>query len=358
MNQELAEDLYRGESPAKKLARIKVWSTAMDRQGVDAFRSTKKIFLASREGGDIGVLLALGVPPEMLVPVEHDAGAAQACQVKWPQVRVVHGSASDAIRGIDQSYGMVYLDYCSNVCPDVVEDCANAMLRLKRGSIVAVNVKRARERKVALKSYIRTSAAKEARFLNACKQSGANFPTTYRADGETSGNMDSSRARAIQIHMMRVGSSRRVGPILIGCINYHSRWIDSSGSPMSSALFEVFRAPREYDVFRFRRTALREEEDAAIWASRHEAYGDFQARDTPDLLQSIAVMMRSRSHASNIHLLLNIDKGSVAAFKAHISRGSYGDLAAKADAEHDRIARFSQQSADQLQALINRRRKA
>lgn len=82
----MSEDTYKGESLQKKIARLIVHDCAatwMRSRYGSAWVRGLHVFLASREGGDVGALRWTGVPYDNMVGLDRNEAAIRACADKW-----------------------------------------------------------------------------------------------------------------------------------------------------------------------------------------------------------------------------------------------------------------------------------
>lgn len=103
---------YKGDSPAKKYVRYKFWTSVAKKQ-IHRFRDGKHLVLASWEAGDVSVLKALGVRPENILAVDSDPEAALAAQDKHPDVQVICADVEEVAREYRRKLLSAFLDFCS-----------------------------------------------------------------------------------------------------------------------------------------------------------------------------------------------------------------------------------------------------
>ncbi len=89
--------IHRGDSPAKKIARLNLWREIEARSKYPAFVRGAHIVVSGRYGGDIGVLIGMGVPPKNIYAVDTDTHALAAARHKFPDVNFGHCDFGDAI---------------------------------------------------------------------------------------------------------------------------------------------------------------------------------------------------------------------------------------------------------------------
>ena len=140
------EDTYKGESPSKKYARYMCWLSIAEDFDTEKFRSGKHLVLASREGGDISTLLGMGVHPKSIIAVEHSASAAHAAQEKYPQVRVVCRDVVKMAQECKRTLSSAYLDFCGTATAATITRIRQVVLHgLKDDAYLAVTVLSGRE---------------------------------------------------------------------------------------------------------------------------------------------------------------------------------------------------------------------
>lgn len=111
----------RGESPAKKLVRLQCWRAAA--RIVPRFYHQPTLSLASAEAGDVSVLLGLGCHPAKVHAVDKDHHAAAAAGWKFPEVSVHHTDVFDYAKKTPTSFGAVFLDFCGPLRESTVRSC-------------------------------------------------------------------------------------------------------------------------------------------------------------------------------------------------------------------------------------------
>lgn len=318
----MSEDTYKGESPSKKMARASYWRLVADRLG-DRFFTGKHVVLASREGGDIGVLTAMGVAPENIVAADIVKSAADACAAKWPSVEVVHGDVADVVERYAKDVRSVFLDFCGPICTETVQVGRRVLRVLKYGSIFGVALLRGRERGEVEVNEERPLNRAARRAIAAMKRKGGTernaanmmeWQISGRADARVAmeeaseeGDQPSGYKRAkaflALVHATAVNPWQGVTHAY-EIIDYQSVTKESRGVPMSIALcvkervtqgFTRDSAPHKYRVV----------------SAQHY---------TDEMIRAYAV---SEASGESPHLLLNVDKATIAAWKAHATRGTY-----------------------------------
>lgn len=92
---ETGTSIYRGDSPPKKLARILFYKEVRRRLGSQRFVRGKYLIIPSKDAGDAGVLHSLGVPLQNIYGIDQDYHAVAAAKYKFPDAHFVHGQFWD-----------------------------------------------------------------------------------------------------------------------------------------------------------------------------------------------------------------------------------------------------------------------
>lgn len=110
---------YKGDSPAKKVVRFKVWDLIADQ--LDA--KGRALVLAGPEGADIGVALSLGFTPKQLTAVDNNKKCITATKWRYPQVRALHADVRDLVER--ESFNFIFLDLCGPLTEDSLKTAAH-----------------------------------------------------------------------------------------------------------------------------------------------------------------------------------------------------------------------------------------
>ncbi len=105
---------YPGDTLGKRIGRAWFWVCTREALG-NRFYTGKHLVLASFEGGDIGVLKAMGVKPCNIIAVEKNAKAAAICASKHPDVLIRVGDVADVVKrkGVFKCLVSAHLDLCA-----------------------------------------------------------------------------------------------------------------------------------------------------------------------------------------------------------------------------------------------------
>lgn len=301
-----AADTYKGESDAKKVARLMYWDQV--RLAIPGtFMQRPHLVLASREGGDISVLLGMGVAPENIYAAEINSEAAAACAAKWPGVAVINADVRAVAEQMRGKWASAFLDFCGNFAEGVLEAAAAVVKALPLGAAFGIGVLKGREgastgaplnrrQRRSLSAYARTTAAAppvKSALQHVAGEVGAR--AVVRANVAAVGSTDAGRYAAIRDAIyLRTAGRRALRKVR--CIAY-----SSGASPMLICATLV--------------STVAEVDFVKTPAALPDVTVDKSA--VPQLIRRAAV------ERDNAHLLLNVPKSTVAAWRAHATRGTY-----------------------------------
>jgi hypothetical protein len=132
---------YRGESWTKKIARAHFWSLAL----LTGPRSGKFVILASSEGGDIPCLRSFGVKDCDIVAVDMDEAAAQKFREKYPEIQLFVGDVAAVIEKNKIRPSYVFLDFCSQLCGPTADTIIRVSRKMAPGGVLGVTLLIGRE---------------------------------------------------------------------------------------------------------------------------------------------------------------------------------------------------------------------
>lgn len=313
---------YRGESFGKKAARLSFWEKALSvLQEKDL--PIRALVLASREGGDISTLLGLGVPRESIVAVDIDRFAVQSCLEKWGPP-VLHMSLEEAIeRHKDEPFTVIHADFCNVVSAKLVNSLARVITRgVRCDTLIGVVIKRGREKSRGTVQYAHKIARREKRrtkldtspqpfqFVDNLKFWAGHTEQKHR---DQYSGVYRELGLAIELANAGLPLDLHVG------IDYQSRGEKSNGSPMSCYLWSLSAGnPRMWEAEVFADT---DKGFMRAWFARRYPLDDCivdYRRLTPKGFKELVVQYSS--FTPDAHLLFNISKGTLAAWKAHDTR--------------------------------------
>lgn len=261
------EKRYAGETAPKKLKRYFFWSCVQEVLG-ERFFSSNFLGLSSEEAGDASVLLGLGVSPSRIVLSETDGKACSAAHKKFPLVSIYNEDVLATVKRFPKGhFSTMFLDYCGNASEDL-------LLRTQR--VVAHGL------------------AKDG-LLGVAVQIGREYSTRElilnRRKSEGSDNEDSFLARA---GFLKDEMAKRCGIYPLMLLRYCGRGIDLRGQPMC-----VFLGSR----------------------NKNNTPSHVMFEPGPGEIQRLSVELADNKQDAG--LLLNVSKGTLAAWRAHVTRGTY-----------------------------------
>jgi hypothetical protein len=357
-------DTYKGESPAKKLARFIYWIGVQRELGAKRFLTGKHLVLASREGGDISYLLGQDVPPQNIIAVEINPEAAMMVQEKFPKVRVICGEAEQIAREFKNSLVSAYLDFCSTIQKPLLEKIVKIMkFSMRSGGVIGCAFINGRERDREIVTELGESKERAwiyhadvdkmsdrelayeymsnmgdfifpfsqiARnkfhildFLNAHEDNACAVAKQIRPLFKESKNVSLAaivRAHYVMKQLVQLGVTYRCAPVPLRFMNYMSTTKTSKGIPMFIVQGVVFKSLPGTPVRNFKRkystTAYRRLPTIVNC--------DIDEDEIRRVVLSFIAWLEEEGYTTeDAHMLFNIPKGTVTAYKAHQARGSY-----------------------------------
>lgn len=105
---------YSGDSPPKKIARLRFWEAVEDILGAKSFSRGPHLVISSKEGGDISVLLGMGVRADHIIAVDTDPHAVAAARVKFEGVRIERCDFAQMAKE-NTPLACMFVDLCSPI---------------------------------------------------------------------------------------------------------------------------------------------------------------------------------------------------------------------------------------------------
>lgn len=262
----MTADSYKGESAGKKWARWMFWSACKayfeDIGRVDHFVSGRHVFFASREGGDYGVLRALGARWSSMFGVEVNDEAARECHEKWRDVIddpvespvLQMGDVNTEIDFVGAPIRSCFLDFCGHIGAETLMTCVNIFRSMPIGSIFAAAFLKGREKRHGAKMVANVGNRHRRRVL-ARGSSGANrqliaglhgsvpldvnsLISSFAEEEGGSAHFKTGGRWALLTRALEAASTyRSPNPMMI--VEYHSRSPGSAGVPMIIMAFVV-----------------------------------------------------------------------------------------------------------------------
>ena len=309
----MTRDTYKGESPAKKLVRAMYWWRVRSVLGWQRFIASKHLVLASREGGDIGVLQSLGVPNANIIAVEYNAEAARACKQKFPEIVIVVEDAFAVAKRRADKLGSVFFDLCSPIDTVLIERLLPFVRLMQRGAVLGVAGLRGRERADRKITGIVGPEVMQPDLQAEQDEVTAAFnksPTLRRT--VVFGSVLANRLRGARIY-----------PVIEASMHYHSGQV-----PMTISAFRIERLMPSDDYIDI---ALGHTEDlmhvlANVPYPPH--FTDYGKQSRAQLIEMILTGGQGESATPQLlGRMFNLPERSITAIRAHASRGSYSERA-------------------------------
>lgn len=357
------EDTYKGESPSKKFARFSFWTAVASELGKTRFYNGKHLVLASREGGDVSVLLGMGVQPKNIIPVDLNPKAALAAQDKFPEVQVIVGDVADIAKEYKRELVSAFLDFCapmdSRIIKKVGEVCNHGMAN---DSVIGCAFLNGREKDVKVIDWLSERRVQFDELLkNMHKMPDDKVilaynnifgkldqyagPITLRTlarmplkllqeNADDVRNHLESRATEVAFLLrtqylsevlMNIGAPFKCAPYARAHISYMSNTRYAKGVPMFIYLGKVWRGLPGTSEEKFKRKFLAHMAKEPVPLMR-------QCDMTEGRLRALILRMSDSStdpvegnpHVNEyLHMLFNIPKHTISAWKAHRTMGTY-----------------------------------
>ncbi len=283
------KDTYKGASDQKRIARSYLWDVA-----------TKKtdgpyLVLASREGGDISAGLAWGAKQSEFTAVDSCPDAAASCAARWPDATVRVG---DVRQYIDDRFNFIHLDFCCNLEP-VVFDC----LRLctpRIGRVLAVTTLKGREMDKEIPPVFLNRQQRRALKSARVPELRGRVKDKLRS-WEAECNADGRRSNLLWRYLLDAHTNSPFRYIATEVVPYQS-----DRSPMLTVVFEVVSWKEAQRLSRGMSSTGR---------------SIATVRGVKETIKSYA--LRAEHAGVDAALALDLPRSTIAAWKAHETRGTY-----------------------------------
>lgn len=293
---------YAGESIAKKIARARAYEFAVKCLPADRRGRATVLALAGPEAGDLGPIRAFGVTdaPADVMLVDLEEGGLRCAAREWPGVHVFHGPLHEARP--PWPVDLAVLDWCGHGDTPLACRSYRAISgRLRFGSVIVVTYLRGRESDYSsTKRAARVMARDSKRYRTIDNLARIRPVAIACAVSEAMGLVAATEPRDVM-------GLRDRDPVLAdwGSITYRGH-----ASPMGIGIFTV---RRKIDICR----AWRREEPVCYMSNVQSS-----ECDTPGLLREAERLAAAGVDAA---AALAVSRGTLAAWKAHKTMGSYGE---------------------------------
>jgi len=146
--------VFPGDRDEKKRVRAWFYTTAISLVGREKFLAQHHVVLGGA-GGDIAVLLALGVPPDNILVAELSSSAVRKLRTLYPDVRVLREDVLLTVsRAWDRDIGTVNLDFCGKIRRELMDRVGGVVKQLPRGVLIAVTLCGSREQEAEVRGRL------------------------------------------------------------------------------------------------------------------------------------------------------------------------------------------------------------
>jgi hypothetical protein len=279
---------YTGDTPAKKIARLAVWTRVRELLG-SRFLTGTHVVLLSSEAGDVSTLLGLGVVIGHIIGVDIDPHAIAAAKNKYPDLRCLKedvAAAIERLNGEGLSPSSVFLDFCGPMKPTTVGKAIEVAGLLGIGSVLILGVKMGREK---------DEYAEEVNLAKAGVSAGSR--TFYIRTGLltkeflTKANGHKYRAEPTDFYRYSSWKVTEQRSEMLVCVSRISAKKELKDNPLVSA------------------NQITRKADYSSIIADHRTLGP--------------IASRLAARGEDAHLLLNLKPESIPAYKAHRTRGTY-----------------------------------
>jgi len=307
---------YRGDSPGKCIARMKFWR---DRNAKVLSQPGRKIaVLASEFGGDVSVLLGLGIPPKNILAIDRDRNALDRFKSNFPDVPTACGDVAEVLEKHSCKFDVVFLDFLGNLSDNILGTAADVMKQIKFGGVLGVATLKGRESNRGKGFWCNDVTQSRKDKINFGKERSCidnigdgNYSDIVSADN----NKDKLTARfaSMWFALCQCVQGRHVEPMSM--IIYQSKTKKSNGSPMLISTFRVLKRHLATSDYRNGNALSRFRKHPKEGTPIH----DYTFVDDEHLRD----FCLENDDIENLHMLLNIPKMRIAAWKAHQTMGTY-----------------------------------
>lgn len=339
---------YKGDSPGKKLQRLRTWFHLYKLGQVCGAPYEGSLVLAG-DGGDVGVLRAMGVPAPTITAVDLDRDRVAVCRNRFPRISTLCCDVGSASRHLP--YSMAHIDFCGRLgvanIRTLVEVARNFT---SHPGVLAVTMLKGREKRdrVGLLDHIseehRELWRKQKGKIDVYDRISTRLldrrfdarpliqmaEEDLRVRGDWLDYADKARARQMVLEealfttLLLEGTPRLVSSA--GVMEYHSRSESAWGTPFWTAHFII--APMTMKKWL---DEVREQASLHIYARDAMPLSECMAALPPT-----AVALAETFGVERTALALGVEPRTIIAWKAHHTRGSYEQkpVMCSAEVEH------------------------
>jgi len=291
------------DSPSKQLTRLAFWQTVRDEVG-KSFTNGRFLVLAGPEAGDVSVLLAMGVPLKQITAIDLDKEAVKHARWKFPGLNVVEGNLLSITK---MRFDVMHLDFCSpmtirmlDLVVKIVGCCADP------NGIVGTSFLAGREQDLreemadlcdSVGAHVRSRGYRARVGSETQKVWIENIPFLVRGIFLNRNLLDALMPNRVLIELEHLWK-------------YNSSSSERQGVPMIVSMSKLTKLPSSVTL------AMARKDAEAIHLP------EYHLQDmTEEEFRAYALGLASSNQ--NAHMLLNVTKTRMAAWKAHQTRGTY-----------------------------------
>jgi len=343
---------YKGDSPGKKITRTKLWISCANFMNSLGIPYQGSLVLGG-EGGDVSTLVGLGFDPSQISVVDKKQEYAEFCEELYPGTTVVHaevGKASPYLK-----YNAVHLDFCGGLSVDNIESIVEVARNVATlPAFLGVTMIKGREHLGKNKFSIvpplprplRKKLKQEA--INRGDEAGARMyvhgkfavkelyalcekrmrkiwsedkvgddQTFFRGKNRTLTAVGRAMVRADVIRQCAdaVLLPQQIQLLAVNILAYHSKDKGHPGIPFFTVGYLVVHESQMLSIVKWC------EENGTNLLS----YKSMTAKDGMSALRPTALSLIGTYSLEEVAMIFDIPKRTLAAWKAHASRGTYGD---------------------------------
>lgn len=303
---------YPGDTLAKRTARTLLYRRAVrlwQAVGVNKIQGLV-VTLAGLDAPEVGAIrYFLRHPPEKTLFVDTDKRALDAVQEQWPQARTWHGPVKEVLEASKENeISFLNLDFMGNFTEEVSDTFKAAAKKVEPGGIVSYTFKRGRESRFTPRWTEIVDRVNQA--LDATPSVAASLPKYMSRE-----RMDAFRFLGY-LGLIRERLGSHFDPIF--AVRYHTRREGHAGSPMGVlAVQNTSNVKDKASWLRVASSFTCEEERRQEIPVRHNI-------EDVHVFREIALDLSGTMSSREISEFLRIPIGTIAAWLAHQTRGTYG----------------------------------
>ena len=141
---------YKGDSPGKKITRVRMWSNMMLWANWLDMKNEGILVLAG-DGGDLSALDGWGIDHDKITAVDMAKDSVDKCRERFPGIRTMHGALGKVVKNPNVKYNMAHIDFCGGLSMPNINTLNSVIQNADRSQplILAVTMLKGREYKRA-----------------------------------------------------------------------------------------------------------------------------------------------------------------------------------------------------------------